>query len=62
MKHGGLPTEDDYGGYIGQVSTSYITTSIVKGRRKDLKLIIVSKITEKLMSPYMFFHRMVIVI
>lgn len=20
MKHGGLPTEDDYGGYLGQVS------------------------------------------
>lgn len=22
MKHGGLPTEDDYGGYLGQVNYS----------------------------------------
>lgn len=24
MKHGGLPTEDDYGGYLGQVSKYFI--------------------------------------
>lgn len=24
MKHGGLPTEDDYGGYLGQVNYSII--------------------------------------
>jgi len=28
MKHGGVPTEEDYGGYLGQVNYSHLYHNI----------------------------------